>query len=246
MATPRLDRLLDEPLACDPAKLALACGDRRVSYAELSDLERRIATALHDADLAGERVAFLLPNSIELVVCYLGCWRAGVTAVPFEYVDAPPEIAYGLRDSEARWLIVHEEKLADLARIELEHTTLERILVVGTPATGHARFDDLLAVAPRALPDVASDAIAFILYTSGSTALPKGVEPLTDLSPELIDRYHPCRLTYQALALLGRPVMRCADHGQARPEEHRWSAAIRAQRRRCSTGWPANSAITTR
>ena len=173
---PRLDRLLDEPLARDPAKLALACGERRVSYAELSDLERRIATALHDAGLTGERVAFLLPNSIELVACYLGCWRAGVTAVPFEYVDAPPEIAYGLRDSEARWLIVHEEKLPDLARIGLEHTTLERVLVVGTPATGHARFEELLGVAPRALPDVASEAIAFILYTSGSTALPKGVE----------------------------------------------------------------------
>lgn len=172
---PRLDRLLDEPLARDPAKLALACGERRMSYAELSDLERRIATALHDAGLADGRVAFLLPNSIELVACYLGCWRAGVTAVPFEYVDAPPEIAYGLRDSEARWLIVHEEKLADLAHIDLEHTTLERILVVGAPATGHARFDELLAVPPRTLPDVTSETIAFILYTSGSTALPKGV-----------------------------------------------------------------------
>lgn len=172
---PRLDRLLDESLARDPSKLAVACGERRVSYAELSDLERRVATALHGAGLAGERVAFLLPNSIELVAGYLGCWRAGVTAVPFEYVDAPPEVAYGLRDSEARWLIVHEEKLADLARVDLERTTLERVLVVGAPATGHARFDELLAVAPQPLPDVPSDALALILYTSGSTALPKGV-----------------------------------------------------------------------
>lgn len=172
---PRLDRLLDAPLAGAPGKLALACAERRVSYAELSDLERRVATSLADAGLAGERVAFLLPNGIELLACYLGCWRAGVTAVPFEYVDAPPEIGYGLADSAARWLVVHAEKLADLAAVDLGKTSVERVLVVGTPAAEHASFAELLAATPRELPDVAPGTLAFLLYTSGSTALPKGV-----------------------------------------------------------------------
>ena len=136
MIAPRLDRLLDEPLARGAGAMAVACGERHATYAELSEIERRVAVLLADAGLAGERVAFLLPNSVELLACYLGCWRAGVTAVPFEYVDAPPEIAYGLADSAARWLIVHEEKLADLARVDLAATSVERVLVVGTPPSG--------------------------------------------------------------------------------------------------------------
>ncbi len=172
---PRFDRLLDGHARRTPGALALACGGRRVTYAELSELERRISTALHDAGLAGERVAFLLPNGVELVACYLACWRAGVTAVPFEYVDAPPEIAYGLGDSAARWLIVQDDKLDDLAKIDLGATSLERVLVVGTPRAGQARFDELLVTPPRMLPDVSPETLALILYTSGSTALPKGV-----------------------------------------------------------------------
>jgi len=169
--------LLDAGLARDPGALAVASGDRRLSYAELDDLAGRVATALADAGLAGERLATLLPNGPELVACYLGAWRAGATLVPFEYVDAPPEIAYGLSDSGARWLVVHAEKLGDLARVDLDTTSVERVLVVedDAGAHGHGSFSELATHERRALPDVPPATLAFILYTSGSTALPKGV-----------------------------------------------------------------------
>jgi long-chain acyl-CoA synthetase len=179
----RLTALLDDACAHRPGALAVASGGTRFSYRELRDRATRLATAFADAGLAGERVATLLPNGPEVISCYLGCWGAGAIAVPFEYVDAPPEIRYGLADSGARWLVVQDDKLAELAAIDLTQTAVERVLVVGrmpdaTPegaAPTYEPFENLLAVKARVLqaPDPAT--LAFILYTSGSTALPKGV-----------------------------------------------------------------------
>src|SRR5262245_63896840 len=89
----RLARLLDD--ACDrhPGKLAIASRDDRLSFEQLRERAARLATAFADANLAGERVATLLPNGPELIVCYLACWAAGVIMVPFEYVDARPRSA---------------------------------------------------------------------------------------------------------------------------------------------------------
>jgi len=109
------------------------------------------------------------------LACYLGCWRAGAIAVPFEYVDAPPEIRYGLSDSGARWLIVHEEKLSDLANVDLAQTAVNTVFVVGTPPRGYRSFRELIERPAHSLPAIPADTLAFILYTSGSTALPKGV-----------------------------------------------------------------------
>lgn len=170
-----LAQLLDSAVARHPDKTAVVCAERQLTFAALRDLGARLAASFSAAGLAGERIATLLPNGPELLACYLGCWQAGAIAVPFEYVDAPPEIRYGLADSGARWLIVHEEKLGDLGRVDLGQTEVESVFVVGTPEPGQQPFGHLLAPAPRPLPAVAAETPAFILYTSGSTALPKGV-----------------------------------------------------------------------
>src|SRR4029453_10420280 len=105
----------------------------------------RLAGTLTAAGLAGDRIATLLPNGPELIVCYLGCWAAGGTMGPFEAVDAPPEIPCGLRDSRARWLIVHEEKLDDVAKVDLVGAAVATRVVVGAPRNGRGAFHELPA-----------------------------------------------------------------------------------------------------
>jgi acyl-CoA synthetase (AMP-forming)/AMP-acid ligase II len=151
----RLATLLDDACAQRPHALAVAAGEARLSYRDLRVLGARLATAFADAGLAGERVATLLPNGPELLGCYLGCWGARAIAVPFEYVDAPPEIRYGLANSGARWLVVQDDKLADLDAVDLTRTRIERVFVVGAmPPARLEPFATLLDTPPRALPPV--------------------------------------------------------------------------------------------
>jgi long-chain acyl-CoA synthetase len=170
-----LPHLLNEACKRHPKKVAVIDGEMKIDFLSLQAMADHLASAFVNAHLQGSRVATLLPNCLELIVCYLACWQAGVTMVPFEYVDAPPEIAAGIADSEPKWLIVHQDKLGDLAKMDLKNTSIEKSIVLGNAPKGYTTFSELLETPLQTLPDVESNTLAFILYTSGSTALPKGV-----------------------------------------------------------------------
>lgn len=174
-----LSHLLHEACKRHPKKLAIIDGERKIDFVTLQDMVDHLASAFINARLQGSRVATLLPNCLELIVCYLACWQAGVTMVPFEYVDAPPEIATGIADSEPTWFIVHQDKLGNLAQMDLQNTTIQKIV-------GQTSFSELLATPLQKLPEVEANTLAVILYTSGSTALPKGVTHSHDSAAGII------------------------------------------------------------
>ncbi|MFK8165619.1 MAG: acyl-CoA synthetase [Lewinella sp.] len=144
---------------------AISSDGRTYTYQELLDQSAVIAQSLLAGreDMKEERIAFIVPPSFEYVTCQWGIWRAGGIAVPLCVGHPLPSIRYVLEDTMATALIAHpdyEELLRETAR-ELDIRWLQLAAMEGN------------APAPSTI--IAPARRAQILYTSGTTSLPKGV-----------------------------------------------------------------------
>jgi fatty-acyl-CoA synthase len=161
---------LDRSAAAFPARVAVVDGDRRLTWAELRERARRLATALQGSGLAkDDRVAFLAPNTTELLEAHYGVPAAGGVLVAINTRLTADEIAYILGHSGARVLVV-DRSLADL----VTGAAAERVIVCGE-GDGYETF---LASAPEGEPEdrlESEDDTISINYTSGTTGRPKGV-----------------------------------------------------------------------
>jgi long-chain acyl-CoA synthetase len=163
----------------NPEKIAIAFGHRSWSYAKFDQLTDHIARNLMAAGLeSGDRIAFHLQNGPELALGYFGCLKAGCIAVPINTRLKAPEIDYILRHSGSVCYIGQPDLHAEASRSSSAFTALDLLYATGRHPDKQVRdFEDLLQPAAGAfpLPEIAPDQIAAILYTSGTTARPKGV-----------------------------------------------------------------------
>jgi long-chain acyl-CoA synthetase len=163
-----------------PDRLALQIKEeshyRRLTYSEVRNQSRAVAGGLIRAGLRpGERVALMSENRPEWAAAYFGLTAAGGTAVPLDVQLGDSEVANVLAHADCRMGIAsgkHAPRLA-AARSGL------RLLDLDAEQDGAAiAFKRLLqdpASGRQALPSVSDDALASILYTSGTTGTPKGV-----------------------------------------------------------------------
>jgi long-chain acyl-CoA synthetase len=164
-----LGQLLHQSSLENPDRIALVCGEEQLSFEGLDQSTDALARWLLRTGLEpGDRVAIHWCNSIEVVQLYFACFKAGLIAVPLNNRLKASEAAYILRHSRAK-ICFSEPTLVDLCEEAWDECPDLQILTSSLPPL-HFR-----EAARLPLPEVTPDQIAAIMYTSGTTARPKGV-----------------------------------------------------------------------
>ena len=158
-----------------PAKLAFKCGDETLTYGELDHKVTQLANALRARGVGkGDRVATVCMNHLEHIIAFWGAWRLGAVVVPMNFRLAPPELTYLIADSGVKALLI------DGVLDNLEQGTRDALavrLVVGEGGgEGAESFGEFLASGSpeHQYVHVEENELAAIMYTSGTTGLPKG------------------------------------------------------------------------
>lgn len=182
--------------ASRPEAECLVFRDRRLTWAEVTERTRRLANHLVGAGLGchterselpghesgQDHLAIYLHNGNEYLEAMLGSLKARVASLNVNYRYVAEELQYLLTDSHARAVIVHSAFAPTLAEVLPELPDLDVILQVADDSgndllPGAVWYEDALAAASPDRPDVdwSADDL-YMLYTGGTTGMPKGVK----------------------------------------------------------------------
>lgn len=172
----------DRWAAQEPGRLALIEWRRDgsfqpTSYGELKDKSDRFAAALAKAGVApGDRVAILLPQSVETVVAHLATYKLGAVALPLASLFGQEALEHRLKDAGATALVTNAAGMAKIAPIRAGLAGLTTLFCLDGAGEGALDFHrEVHHAAPgfRAM-DTGPDDPGLMIYTSGTTGAPKG------------------------------------------------------------------------
>ncbi len=177
-----------------PDRECIVWRDRRLTWAQVTDRSRRVADLLASHGLGAHRalaecqpwesphdhVALYLHNGNEYLEALLGAAKARCVGVNINYRYVAEELEYVLADSAATAIVYHAAFAPTLAEVlpQLPHLTLLVQVDDGSGTAllpGAVAYEDALAAASPAAPRDLSPDDLYILYTGGTTGMPKGV-----------------------------------------------------------------------
>lgn len=153
------------PLNDSNGDIALVDGSDAFSYAEVNSRVNRFAAGLMAGarDLDEERIAFLIPASLDYVTALHGIWRAGGIAIPLNAASAEAELEHCLASAGVTRVVANLDRQRPIRNL------------CDSLGIGLLSVDDVLTNNQEQLPTIDATRRAMILFTSGTTSKPKGV-----------------------------------------------------------------------
>lgn len=161
-----------------PEKTAVRHEGDQITYGELECASNRLAQGLGELGLSpGDRCMVMMPNGIPYITLYYALAKMGVAIIPVNFLFRSHELIHIFTDATPKAFIGADPYLEEISRVFAEHGAPPIALALDPPATG--AFKDLEGAygTAESLPihSTQPDDTLNILYTSGTTGVPKGV-----------------------------------------------------------------------
>ena len=163
-----------------PQREALVFEERRNTYQQLADRVNRLANALADLGVkAGDRVALLHVNCHQYIEAYFATAKLDAIFVPLNFRAKADELTHMLHDASPRVLLAGERYVASVNTLRPRLPGVEHYVALESPSGQGWHFhEDLLSLASDAdltFPQASDEDTTVLMYTAGTTGMPKGV-----------------------------------------------------------------------
>ncbi len=162
----------------NPNGVSVVYGDRRLSWKDIHERTNRLANALYDLGLRkGDKGAVMLHNCPEFIEATCAMQKIGVIPSPLNYRFVASDIEFQVNHSDAKVFFFEDLWMEEVEKALPALTNVKHLVKLGPVPEGMLSYEDLLARGSAADPpvEVSPEDVASLIYTGGTTGLPKGV-----------------------------------------------------------------------